>query len=64
MKLCILKVHICKTKTENNTKILGQKLVYSYSHSHKQSIFGCYEVKIEEIEKAGSCRESNPGHLA
>ena len=23
----------------------------------------CYEVKIEESEKAGSCRESNPGHL-
>ena len=23
----------------------------------------CYEVKIEESEKAGSRRESNPGHL-
>ena len=22
----------------------------------------CYEVKIEESEKAGSCQESNPGH--
>ena len=27
-------------------------------------IFRCYEVKIEESEKAGSCRESNPGHQA
>jgi len=25
--------------------------------------FRCYEAKIEESEKAGSCRESNPGHL-
>ena len=25
--------------------------------------FRCYEVKIEESEKAGSRRESNPGHL-
>ena len=24
----------------------------------------CYEAKIEESEKAGSCWESNPGHLA
>ena len=23
----------------------------------------CYEAKIEESEKVGSCRESNPGHL-
>ena len=23
----------------------------------------CYEAKIEESEKAGSCQESNPGHL-
>ena len=26
--------------------------------------FRCYEAKIEESEKAGSCQESNPGHLA
>ena len=26
--------------------------------------FRCYEAKIEESEKAGSCWESNPGHLA
>ena len=26
--------------------------------------FRCYEAKIEESEKAGSRRESNPGHLA
>ena len=26
--------------------------------------FRCYEAKIEEREKAGSHRESNPGHLA
>ena len=26
--------------------------------------FRCYEAKIEESEKAGSHRESNPGHLA
>ena len=25
--------------------------------------FVCYEAKIEESEKAGSCWESNPGHL-
>ena len=25
--------------------------------------FRCYEAKIEECEKAGSHRESNPGHL-
>ena len=25
--------------------------------------FRCYEAKIEESEKAGSRRESNPGHL-
>ena len=25
--------------------------------------FKCYEVKIEESEKAGSHWESNPGHL-
>ena len=25
--------------------------------------FRCYEAKIEESEKAGSHRESNPGHL-
>ena len=25
--------------------------------------FRCYEVKTEESEKAGSHRESNPGHL-
>ena len=25
--------------------------------------FRCYEVKIEESEKAGSRQESNPGHL-
>ena len=25
--------------------------------------FRCYEAKIEESEKAGSCWESNPGHL-
>ena len=25
--------------------------------------FRCYETKIEASEKAGSCRESNPGHL-
>ena len=25
--------------------------------------FGCYEAKIEESEKAGSRRESSPGHL-
>ena len=25
--------------------------------------FRCYEVKIEESEKGGSHRESNPGHL-
>ena len=26
--------------------------------------FRCYEAQIEESEKAGSRRESNPGHLA
>ena len=26
--------------------------------------FRCYEAKIEESDKAGSCQESNPGHLA
>ena len=26
--------------------------------------FRCYEAKTEESEKAGSCWESNPGHLA
>ena len=26
--------------------------------------FRCYEAKIEESEKAGSHRESKPGHLA
>ena len=25
--------------------------------------FGCYKVKIEKSEKAGSHRKSNPGHL-
>ena len=25
--------------------------------------FRCYEVKIKASAKAGSCRESNPGHL-
>ena len=25
--------------------------------------FRCYETKIEESEKAGSCCKSNPGHL-
>ena len=25
--------------------------------------FRCYEAKIEESEKVGSRRESNPGHL-
>ena len=29
-----------------------------------KEIFRCYEAKIEESEKAVSCRESNPGHLA
>ena len=26
------------------------------------NVFRCYEAKIEESEKAGSCRELNPGH--
>ena len=30
---------------------------------HSINEFRCYEVKIEESEKAGSRRESNPGHL-
>ena len=25
--------------------------------------FRCFEKKIEESEQAGSCRESNPGHI-
>ena len=25
--------------------------------------FRCYEAKIEKSEKAGSCQESNSGHL-
>ena len=29
----------------------------------KNREFRCYEAKIEESEKAGSRRESNPGHL-
>ena len=33
------------------------------SHWNKE-MFRCYEAKIEESEKAGSRRESNPGHLA
>ena len=33
------------------------------SHWNKEK-FRCYEAQIEESEKAGSRRESNPGHLA
>ena len=33
-------------------------------HVGIKRIFRCYEAKIEESEKAGSRRESNPGHLA
>ena len=32
--------------------------------SRNKEKFRCYEVKIEESEKAGSHLESNPGHLA
>ena len=41
--------------------------VLAYSPIHASGIdlneFRCYEAKIEGSEKAGSCRESNPGHL-
>ena len=33
-------------------------------HYHTKEKFRCYEAQIEESEKAGSRRESNPGHLA
>ena len=32
--------------------------------SHWNKEVRCFEAKIEESEKAGSCWESNPGHLA
>ena len=45
-----------KEHTRNMLKTLA-------SRWNKQK-FRCYEAKIEESEKAGSRRESNPGHLA
>ena len=50
-------------KTKWWTSLLGSDI-----YSNPQSILPhagnkCYEVKIEEREKAGSCRELNPGHL-
>ena len=35
-----------------------------FAPTHCGQKFRCYEAKIEESEKAGSRRESNPGHLA
>ena len=51
-----------------DTEIPPHKVLDVERNSHgKQFIkqkFRCYEAKIEESEKAGSRRESNPGHLA
>ena len=38
-------------------------VLYMYTISTIINEFRCYEAKIEESEKAGSRRESNPGHL-
>ena len=41
---------------------VGGKVYVSWQSANIKGI-KCYEVKIEESEKAGSCRESSPGHL-
>ena len=44
-----------------------QSRLRGFPRNHSKALlineFRCYEVKIEESEKAGSCRELNPGHL-
>ena len=40
-----------------------QGVLFSMYHLSKEK-FRCYKAKIEESEKTGSRRESNPGHLA
>ena len=45
-------------------KLYSFELLYPFLYASKKvKEFRCYEAKIEESEKAGSCRESNPGHL-
>ena len=34
-----------------------------YDESYTMNEFRCYEAKLKESEKAGSCQESNPRHL-
>ena len=54
-----------KTGIEDRT--IGIVLVYvprTLASRWIKQKFRCYEAKIEESEKAGSRRESNPGHLA
>ena len=46
-----------RTNVENIVTIVSSRLCAVINE------FRCYEVKIEESEKAGSRRESNPGHL-
>ena len=49
-------------KAKNDCKTFLVHLVLSnYFKFIKE--FRCYEAKIKESEKAGSHRESNPGHL-
>ena len=43
------------------TELLQMKLQLLIAKMIKE--FRCYEAKIEESEKTGSCRESNPEHL-
>ena len=51
-----LVLEVCRTK---NVQVLRASCL-----TLEINEFRCYEAKIEESEKAGSCRESNPGHLA
>ena len=38
---------------------------HTHTHTYARNInkFRCYEAKIAESEKAGSCQESNPDHF-
>ena len=43
---------------------LAQYVLRTLASRWNKEKFRCYEAQIEESEKAGSRRESNPGHLA
>ena len=60
-----LRFFVCVRGEPGNEARVWLSLYLSYLltiYTHKEE-FRCYEAKIEESEKAGSHRESNPGHL-